>query len=279
MFGEYIKRLFRYVIRGCPQIIIHPEIVTIDSREAMAEKVILITGGNRGLGKAIAKKCISEGAKVIIVGRNIETMKAFCEETSKNIDWIRYDVSDCTNYKNLIEEAEKKFNRPINVLIHSAGISLHEGNFRNVTLEDWDSQFTINLKSIYFLTQTFIKYCTRRGITNASVIMLSSERGLYGDDIPYGLTKAALNNFVKGISRRVITTGIRVNGIAPGVTATDMTGVKEDDNLYREASCGKRVFLAEEVAEVAAFLIQDNSKCISGEIIACNQGNHFRSDW
>lgn len=279
MISEYIKRMIKYVIHGCPQIIIKSEIVTINASEAMKNKVIMITGGNRGLGKAIAKKCIAEGAKIIIVGRNVTSLKNVCTELGNSAQWIQYDVSDCNNFKNLIEKAEEKFNMKINVLINSAGISFHEGSFKNVTQEGWDEQFSVNLKGTYFLTKEFIEYCTEEKVPNASIIILSSERGLYGDDIPYGLTKAALNSFIKGMARRVITTGIRVNGIAPGVTATEMTGVKEDDNLYRDASCGKRVFLAEEVAEVAAFLIRDNSKCISGEIIACNQGNHLRSDW
>lgn len=278
MIGEYIKRMIRYILRGTPQIIIRPEIVTIDYKNAMMEKVVLITGGNRGLGKAIAKKCVAEGAKVIIVGRNEVSLQDISTELGDAAAWIKYDVADCTHFDMLIKEAEQKFHTPINVLINSAGVSLHEGNFRNVTVDGWDTQININLKGTYFLTKTFVEYWVQKEITNASVIIISSERGLYGDDIPYGLTKAALNSFVKGMARRVVANGIRVNGIAPGVTATDMTGVKEEDNLYREASCGKRVFLPEEVAEVVAFLIRDNSKCVSGEIIACNQGNHLRSD-
>ena len=95
------------------------------------------------------------------------------------------------------------------------------------------------------------------------------------DDIPYGLTKTASNSFIKGIAVKVINEGIRINGIAPGVTATDMTGFNRDGNLYNSWQNNGRIFLPEEVAEVAGFLLSDFSNCISGEIIACDQGNYI----
>lgn len=276
---ERIKRIFKYILHGVPEIIVRPEIVTMTHIDAMKDKVILITGGNRGLGKAIAKKCVEEGAKVILVGRNEEALRNVSSELGEMTTYIQYDVSDCAHCKNILQEAEKKFGCPINVLVNSAGVSYHEGSYKNVTENGWDEQMSINLKGVYFLTKYFADNCIQKGIKNASIVILSSERGMYGDDIPYGLTKAALNSYIKGMARRLITSDIRVNGIAPGITATDMTGVSAEGNLYREASCGKRIFLAEEVAEVAAFLIRDTSKCVSGEIIACNQGNHLRSDF
>ena len=99
---------------------------------------------------------------------------------------------------------------------------------------------------------------------------------MYGDDIPYGLTKAAINSLTKGLSCKFAKKGIRVNAIAPGVTVSDMTGYADNNNLYRPSTIGGRVFLAEEVAEITVFILSDASKCISGEIIPCNQGNHLR---
>lgn len=279
MLGEYLKRMVRYVLKGQPEIIVRPSIFTIQSGKTLKNKVVLITGGNKGLGFSIAKKCISEEAHVILVGRDVNSLKSACDELGEQAKWLQYDISDSDHCRDLLESAEKISGKEITTLVNSAGVSFHEGSFKFVTQDGWDRQFQINLKGTYFLTKAFAEYCTEKRIQNAGVVILSSERGLYGDDIPYGLTKAALNSFIKGMARRVLMQDIRINGIAPGVTATEMTGVKKDDNLYREASCGKRVFLPEEVAEVGAFLISDASKCITGEIIACNQGNHLRSDW
>lgn len=106
--------------------------------------------------------------------------------------------------------------------------------------------------------------------------MMVSERGLYGDDIPYGLTKVALISYTKGLAKKVVEDGIRVNAIAPGVVATEMTNYDPKGDLYREGAIGKRVLLAEEIAETVAFLLSDAANCISGEVIACNEGNHLR---
>lgn len=92
------------------------------------------------------------------------------------------------------------------------------------------------------------------------------------------MTKAALNSLTGALSRRVYTHGIRVNAIAPGVTLTDMTrayAASSDGNLYRDCASG-RTFLPEEVAEVACFMLSNALKCISGEVIHCNAGNHLK---
>ena len=93
------------------------------------------------------------------------------------------------------------------------------------------------------------------------------------------MTNAALNSMVGAFSRRVYQQGIRVNAIAPGVTLTEMTrdyAESSDGNLYRNCASG-RTFLPEEVAEVACFLLSDASKCISGEVLHCNAGNHLKA--
>ena len=95
------------------------------------------------------------------------------------------------------------------------------------------------------------------------------------------MTKAALNTLTRALSRRVYQSGIRVNAIAPGVTQSDMTkdyAVAADGNMTRPCASG-RIFLPEEVAEVVCFMLSDASKCISGEIIHCNAGNHLKTFW
>ena len=169
--------------------------------------------------------------------------------------------------------------KKIDCLVCNAGISLHEGWIMNVSTDSFDKQFDTNLKGNYFLSKYFIAHLLQQEDPSGNIIYVSSERGLYCDDLPYGLTKASLNSLTRGLARKYVTKGIRVNAVAPGVTASDMTGINLKDNLYRPQTCGKRVFLPEEVAEVVAFLLCDASKCISGEVIACDQGNYLRCDW
>ena len=112
-------------------------------------------------------------------------------------------------------------------------------------------------------------------------MVISSETGNQCYDIPYGLTKSSLNSLVRALSRRFYKCGLRVNAIAPGVTESCMT--KEyasvtNGNYYRDCA-SDRIFLPSEVAEVAAFIISDAAKCISGEIIHTNAGNHLNPYW
>ena len=231
-------------------------------------KNIVITGGARGLGLAMAKKFISEGAKVLISGRNEETLKKVSEEIG--CKYIVYDVCDADNAEDFMKSADKMLGG-VNVLVNNAGISLHEWIIDAVTVDKFDRQINTNLRGGYFLTKYFVKILKESNRTG-NVLFVSSERGEQTDDIPYGLTKAAINSFVKGIAPEIIKYGIRINAIAPGITASDMTGWDANGNLYCSGNPNGRIYLPEEVAEVALFLVSDISSCVSGQIIACNDG-------
>lgn len=273
----YIKRLIRYVVKGQPQVNVSVNISQINYGNILLNKNILITGGSRGLGFEIAKKCISEGANVIITGKNKKTLDAAKKELgSERCQTILFDISKINEIDKNLEQCFNLFGGKIDCLINNAGISLHEGDYSKVTEKDWDDQFDTNLKGLYFLTNKFIEKYKFYNQNSAKIIMMASERGLYGDDLPYGLTKAALISYTKGLAKKVIEYGIRVNAIAPGVVATDMTSYKKEQNLYRDTSLGKRVLIPEEIAEVVLFMISDASNCISGEVISCNEGNHLR---
>ena len=99
------------------------------------------------------------------------------------------------------------------------------------------------------------------------------------DDRPYGLTKAAMNSLVQGLAYRFVSEGYRINAIAPGVTASDMTGVKVDENLYCYNKVTNRYYLPEEVAEIACFLLSDISNALNGQILVCNEGKTINARW
>lgn len=270
---ESMKRALKYILGGVPIKNVSVNVGEISPSSRLAGKKIVITGGGRGLGLSIAQKCISEGAEVLITGRNKEILSKVSSEL--NCKMYQFDVTDFEQIPEFIEQCAKSLGG-LDILVNNAGISLHEKDYKDVTIEGWDSQFDTNIKAPFFLAKSFLDYCERLNIDNAQLLFVSSERGLYGDDIPYGLTKAAINSLTKGLSCRLIDKGIRVNAIAPGVTVSEMTGYSETSNMLRTSAIGKRVFLAEEVAEISVFLLSDASKCISGEIIPCNQGNHLR---
>ena len=274
---EYVKRGITYVISGVPQKIVTVPVAQIQYGGILEGKKILITGGSRGLGYAIAKRCLEEKAVVTITGRSKEVL----EEAKKslgnpeNLFVFEHDVRQYDKDDELILNARRAMNG-IDCLINNAGVSVHNIDYSNCTEEQWDRQMDTNLKGVYFLTQAYMKYYEEVGKKSGKIINMVSERGLYGDDVPYGMAKRALISYTEGLARKLILKGVRVNAIAPGVTATEMTGYDPEDNLFRRYAVGRRVLLPEEIAEVAIFMISDASNCISGQVIACNEGNHLR---
>ena len=267
----------QWIVKGVPENIVYTSIGQINANNSLKGRTILITGGSGGIGFSIAKKCVIEGATVIICGRTESKLKAASEEI--DCFYKVLDMRDVISFSSVFIDIEREVGKPIDSLVNNAGISFHEKSFFDVTEEGFDEQFSTNLKGPYFLTQEFLRYADSKNIPNVNVLFISSERGFYCDTIPYGLTKNALNSFIQGLSCRYIDKGYRFNGIAPGVTISGMTNISYSDNLYRENSYGKRVFLPEEIAETASFLLSEVSQCISGEIIPCNHGSHLKNDY
>lgn len=270
---KYISRLFQWLYKGIPSVRVTPVITHIADCEKLNGKTILIIGGSRGVGFSIAKKCQECGAGIIIVGRNLQLLKEASASLS-DCQYIQYDINNINGFQGLFNSIEYS----IDCIVYNASLYLHENSIEKVSEEGFDAQFSTNLKSPYFLCQTFVKYIRSRKITRANILFISSEMGLYCSDIPYGLGKAALNDFVIGLARRYIKDGVRVNALAPGVMSHERHDAA-DENIYTKYSCGQRYILPEEVAEVATFMLSEASSCISGAIIPCNLGNHYRCDW
>lgn len=276
-FFEYVKRGLHYIRHGelnRPQYIT-AQITLSSPNHRLDGKRILITGGGRGLGFAFAQRCVDEGADVVVTGRDEAVLKHACEILGANAQYIVHDASDVAKAKDLFLLAQKKVSGKIDCLINNAGISLHEGNFRNVTEDGWDRQFDTNLKGSYFTVTEYVKYLESFEDKSGNIVVITSERGKRSDDIPYGLTKVATSSFVQAIASKVVSEGIRINAVGPGVTATEMTGFQKDGNLYAAWQPGNRVFIPEEIAEVVTFLLSDCSSCICGEVITCDKGRYI----
>lgn len=271
---KYIKRVLRWIIRGIPNVTVEVNINAVNNANLLKGKNVLITGSSTGIGFEIAKKCLQSGAKVLINGRNEEKIRNALEKLGDGAEAILFDICNVLNIDEFIDRAKEKLNGDIDVLVCNAGVSFHEKDIMHVTIDGFNQQFDTNLKGAYFLAQSFIE--KRNPAKEYGILFVSSERGFQCDDVPYGLTKVSINSLVKGLSRRFYTRGIRVNGIAPGITVSEMTKINRS-NLFEDRLASKRYFLPEEIAEVANFLISDASKCISGEIVACDAGEYISS--
>lgn len=245
--------------------------------QTLVGKKIVITGGGRGLGFAMAKKFKTEGADVLIAGRNEQNLKSSAEEIG--CKYLPLDVQNVDSFKTFIEEADKLLGG-VNCLVNNAGISLHEKGFLEVSTDQFDSQFDTNLRGAFFLTQCFINKCKENASEETkNILFVSSETSTTVDERPYGLTKAAMNSLVQGLAYRYVNDGYRINAIAPGVTVSDMVGAKVDGDLTCGYNVTKRYYLPEEVAEVACFLLSDASNCLNGQIIVCNEGKTINARW
>lgn len=277
-----IRKIAKFIVFEQPKEKVIVNVAQIQYGGILKDRHVVITGGGSGLGLAMAKKFVSEGAKVLLVGRNEEKLKkAVADIKSGKTSYLVFDVCRADMAYEFFEQCQEKMGFPIDCFVSNAGISLHENIFTNVTLEGFDKQFNTNMRGNYFLCKAFLEMKLKEKSDNANLLVISSETGNQAYDIPYGMTKAAVNSIVKAFSRRVYQHGIRVNAIAPGVTLSDMTkeyAEASDGNLYRDCASG-RIFKPEEVAEAACFLLSDASRCISGEIIHTNAGNHIKTFW
>ena len=273
-FKTSMLSALRTIING-PAKHVSADISLSYPNERLKDKRIIITGGGRGLGASMAKKFVEEGAKVLIVGRNDKMLK----ETAETIGchYMTLDVTQPEHFHDFIQKADEILGG-VNALVNNAGISLHENTFFDVTPETFDKQVDTNLKGAFFLTQEFIKLIRSRH-QKGTVLFISSETGDTMDFRPYGFTKAAVNSMVQGLAYLFRKEGIRINAIAPGITASDMTGIKVDGNLFAGNYGAGRYYLPEEIAETASFLLSDASGCISGQIITCNNAATINARW
>lgn len=269
-----IKHIISFLIHGETKPII-AEISYIQPNGLLKGKKIIITGGGRGLGASMAEKFVKEGADVLIVGRTEKTVKDTAERIG--CKYLTLDVSKVDTFADFIQQADDILGG-INCLVNNAGISLHENTFFDVTPDTFDRQIDTNFKGAFFLTQEFIRKVKAEG-RKANVLFVSSETGDTMDFRPYGFTKAAVNSMVQGLAYLFKTENIRINAVAPGITASDMTGVKADGNLNAGNYATGRYYLPGEVAETACFLLSDASGCVSGQIITCNNAQTINARW
>ena len=272
-----LKKMLRKFLRKWLGITVTADIHYMEPSGKLKGKRIIVTGGGRGLGYAMAKKFKEEGAQVLIAGRGVKTLRESAERIG--CKFLQLDVQDTGTFASFMDEADKMLGG-VNCLVNNAGISLHEKGFLAVSPAQFDLQFNTNLKGGFFLAQAFIRKCKVNGLEGIkNILFTSSETGMTVDERPYGLTKAALNSLLQGLAYRYVNEGYRVNAIAPGVTISDMVGKRDDGDLTYAGNITGRYYLPEEVAEIACFLLSDISNCLNGQILVCNEGKTINARW
>lgn len=278
--GAAIKKAAKFVLTNVPASHVSVTVATMPPSRILAGRRIVVTGGSKGIGLAIAKACLAQGAEVVIAGRSGEALERSVAELGEAAHGIVFDVRDVGGAKPFLERCAEELGGSIDCLVSNAGVSCHERNAYAVTPELFDLQVSTNMRGAYFLCTAYLE-TKEEGNEEGTLLLVSSETGSMGYDIPYGMTKAAMDSFMRASARRCykIGSGVRINAIAPGVVYTDMTKSQVSFSVDRDKAydvAAGRVILPEEIAEVAVFLLSDASKCIAGEVVHCNAGNHLK---
>ena len=239
-------------------------------------KVALITGGTRGIGKEIAYTLAEENYDIIINYRteNEELMKLKKEIEQKQVRCLllKGDVSNFEDCKKLVEEATNRMNH-IDVLVNNAGIT-KDMLLMRMKPEDFNEVINVNLVGTFNMTKNVINYMMKE--RKGRIINVSSVVGISGNagQTNYAASKAGIIGFTKSLAKEVASRNILVNAIAPGFIQTDMTNILKEnikDEIAKTIPL-KRMGTAKDVANVVKFLVSEDSSYITGQVIQVDGG-------
>lgn len=234
-------------------------------------KVAIVTGGSRGIGRAIVKELASAGADIAFTGRslneNTRSLEQEVEAMGVRVKAYATDAADHAAVKVFVDQVLQEFGA-IDILVNNAGIT-KDTLLMRMTEEQWDDVLRVNLKSAFNLTQaaSIPMMRARKG----SIVNISSVVGVQGNagQANYAASKAGLLGFTKSVAKELGGRGIRVNAVAPGFIETDMTKVLDEKVVaeWTKNIALQRAGSAQEVAQVVAFLASDASSYITGQTI------------
>jgi len=242
----------------------------------LKDRVAIVTGAARGIGKAIAWAFVREGASVALVDvekTGLETLQMEIGRKGGQAVAIPCDVSKASEVKQMVDHVQRTLGR-IDILINNAGI-IRRGTIETVTEEDWDRVMEVNLKGPFNCSKAVVEIMKRQGY--GKIVNVSSIAGKMGDitSAPgYGPSKAGMDALTKSLARQLAAYGIHVNGVAPHAIETEMSAEwsPEKRKAIVDAIPLKRLGKPEDVAEAVLFLASDSAAFITGEIIDVNGG-------
>ncbi|HLH80641.1 MAG TPA: 3-oxoacyl-[acyl-carrier-protein] reductase [Chthonomonas sp.] len=242
----------------------------------LPDRVAIVTGASRGIGKAIALELANEGAKVVVnYNRNAASAEEIVKtllEAGKEAVALQANVADASQVEKLVQSTVERFGR-VDILINNAGVTRDKLVMR-MSEEDWDTVLNTNLKGAFLCSRAVAPIFLRQ--RSGVIVNISSVIGKVGGpgQANYSASKAGLIGLTKSLAKELGSRNIRVNAIAPGFIETEMTEVLKPEQ--REAAL-KQIPLARfgdsrEVARVAVFLCSDDASYIHGEVITVDGG-------
>ena len=254
----------------------------------MSQRVVVVTGSSKGIGKAIALEFVKQGYNVVLNARDENKLHEAANDIrkaagngDKRISYLAGDISQPNTCSSLLEHTIDIFGR-IDVLVNNAGIGGAQKSVEQLTPDEWDYVINVNLKGAFLCTREAIKrMLTQDGHSDDhdySIINISSvhESIPQPESAPYAASKGAMEMLTKTVALEVADRGIRVNGIAPGAIATDMNKDILQDEQKKRAEEEKiplhRIGQPVEIAKVALFLASQDASYITGATIYVDGG-------
>ena len=242
----------------------------------LVNKVAIVTGAGRGIGKAIAIALAREGANIIAIDVDIQMAEKVAKEI-KSLDRqalaIRVDVSDSKEVNRMVQSVLKKFKR-VDILVNNAAI-IRRGSIEDLTEEDWNRVMDVNLKGAFNCAKAVVG--TMKKQRYGKIVNISSIAGKIGDlaSAPcYGASKAGMTCLAKSLARELASYNINVNVVAPHAIETDMSKEWSEEkrkSIIADIPLG-RMGEPEDIAEAVVFLVSDKAKFITGEVLDVNGG-------
>jgi len=236
-------------------------------------KKALVTGALRGIGKTIADLFIAEGAEVWSLDyKTPEDLAARIEEAKGKLHWVAADLSELAAVEGKIESALKEAGG-FDILVNNAGITKDNLSFR-MSLEEWQKVLDINLSASFLVARTVGRDMIRK--RSGSIVNMASVVGIHGNggQANYSASKAGLIGVTKSLAQETASRGVRVNAIAPGYIATDMTAGLPDKvkEAFIEKIPLKRMGTPKDVAAAVLFFASDDSVYITGQVLPVDGG-------
>lgn len=270
-----IKKAIRKVATRFADVspVVDINIVALPESELLLGRYAVITGGSSGIGLAIARAMLKAGAKVVIIGRNVEKLRNAIESVNKeenkytdSIYSVCHDVTGGTAL--LLEKILKRIPR-VDIFVNNAGIL--GGVFGYTDEKEFDNVMMTNVRAPFMLTQEISKYFIENDI-RGNILNILSSSSFRPANSAYMASKWAMLGLNKGFAKILVSKGITVNGIAPGPTATPMLKDDDDMNYYHPTSPIHRYIMPEEIANMAVVLTSALGRSIVGEVVCMTGG-------
>lgn len=239
------------------------------------DKVALVSGAGRGIGREIALELAKAGCTVICVSRNESSCGSVAEEIRAcggKAESFAFDVSDSGQVKEKCAEVLKKYGA-VDILVNNAGIT-RDNLLMRMSDEEWNAVISTNLSSYFYLSRNLVR--AMMGKRWGRIINISSVSGIAGNagQANYSAAKAGIIGFTKTLARELAARNITANAVAPGFIETDMTA-KLPENIMEAAKAAiplKRFGKPDDIARVCAFLASEEASYITGQVISVNGG-------